>query len=224
MTSSIERKILVVEDDNATRRGLVTLLRNAGYNVVAVSSIPDAKKALATERPHLLITDIRLGEYNGLQLLATNPNPIPAIVLTGYPDRVLEAEAQHLGAEFMLKPVTPSELLAIVERKLSDSPPLETYHPARRWQRKQLTSELPAQVDQAVVRIVDVSYGGVRFAADDPPGITPESTFQISVPSAAVSVKMRVIWQQPKDAIWVCGAMIVDEGLTAWREVVDAHS
>ena len=224
MNTQMARKILVVEDDNATRRGLVALLRNAGYEVVAVDSIPDAKKALVTERPHLLITDVRLGEYNGLQLLATNPNPIPAIVLTGFPDRVLEAEAQHLGAEFMLKPVTPSELMAIVERKLSDSTTVETFHPARRWQRKRLTSELPAQVDQAAVRIVDVSYGGVQFAADDPPGITPESTFQISVPSAAVSVKMRVIWQQPKDASWVCGAMITDEGLTAWREVVDAHS
>jgi CheY-like chemotaxis protein len=177
-----------------------------------------------TERPHLLITDVRLGEYNGLQLLATNPNPIPAIVLTGFPDRVLEAEAQHLGAEFMLKPVNPSELMAIVDRKLSDSTGVETFHPARRWERKRLISELPARVDQAAVRIVDVSYGGVRFAADDPPGITPESTFQISVPSAAVSVKMRVIWQQAKDASWLCGAMIIDEGLTAWREVVDAHS
>jgi len=224
MSSPLARKILVVEDDDATRRGLVALLRNGGYEVVAVNSIPDAKKALMTERPHLLITDIRLGEYNGLQLLATNPNPIPAIVLTGFPDPVLEAEAQHLGADFMLKPVTPSELMALVERKFSDSKTFEPFHPGRRWRRKRLTSELPAQVDRAAVRILDVSYGGVQFAADDPPGITPESTFQISVPSVDVSVKMRVIWQQVQGAIWICGARIADEGLTAWREVVEAHS
>ena len=224
MSSPIARKVLVVEDDDATRRGLVALLRNGGYDVVAVNSIPDAKKALVAERPYLLITDVRLGEYNGLQLLATNPNPIPAIVLTGFPDRVLEAEAQHLGAEFMLKPVTPSELMAIVDRKFSDSKTFETFHPGRRWQRKRLTSELPAQVDHAAVRIVDVSYGGVRFAADDPPGIRFESTFQMSVLGAAVSLKMRVIWRQAQDASWVCGAMIIDEGLRAWREVVEAHS
>jgi DNA-binding response OmpR family regulator len=222
MSTQIARKILVVEDDNATRRGLVALLRNAGYNVVAVNSIPDAKKALVTERPDLLITDVRLGAFNGLQLLATNPNPIPAIVMTGFPDRVLEAEAQHLGAEFVLKPVVPSELMAMVERKLSDATKIEIFHPARRWERKRLASELPAQVDQAAVRIVDVSYGGMRFAADRAPGVAPESTFQISIPSAAVSLNVRVVWQRAKDdAGWVCGAMITDEGLAAWREVVD---
>jgi len=222
MDPQIARKILVVEDDDATRRGLVVLLRNAGYDVVAVDSIPDAKKALASEHPDLLITDIRLGAFNGLQLLATNPNPIPAIVMTGFPDRVLEAEAQHLGAEFMLKPVAPPDLLAMVERKLSDAPKLEIFHPARRWERKRLASELPAQVDHAAVRIVDVSYGGMRFAADQPPRVAPESTFQISIPSAAVSLNVRVVWQRAKeDAGWVCGAMITDEGLAAWREVVD---
>ncbi len=221
MNVRIARKILVVEDDNATRRGLVALLRNAGYDVVAADSIPDAKKALATEHPDLLITDVRLGEYNGLQLLATNPNPIPAIVMTGFPDRVLEAEAQHLGAEFVLKPVTPTELMAMVERKLAGSTKFETFHPARRWERKRLASELPAQVDRAAVRIMDVSYGGMRFAADHPPRVAPESTLEISIPSAAVSLNVRVIWQQAKDAMWVCGAMITDEGLAAWREVVD---
>jgi len=222
MNAPIARKILVVEDDSATRRGLVALLRNAGYDVVAVDSIPAAKKALVAERPHLLITDVRLGAFNGLQLLATNPNPIPAIVMTGFPDRVLEAEAQQLGAEFVLKPFAPSDLMAMVERKLADTAPFDAFHPARRWQRKRLASELPAQVDHAAVRIVDVSYGGMRFAADHPPRVAPESTFQISIPSAAVSLNVRVIWQQAKDdASWICGAMITDEGMAAWREVVD---
>lgn len=222
MSAQIAHKILVVEDDNATRRGLVALLRNAGYDVVAVDSIPEAKKALASEHPDLLLTDVRLGAFNGLQLLATNPNPIPAIVMTGFPDRVLEAEAQHLGAEFMLKPVEPTELMAMVERKLSEATKLEVFHPARRWERKRLASELPAQVDQAAVRIVDVSYGGMRFAAERPPRVAPESTFEISIPSAAVSLNVRVVWQQARDdAGWVCGAMITDEGLEAWREVVD---
>ena len=37
-----------------------------------------------------------------------------------------------------------------------------------------------------------------------------------------VAVNVRVVWQQAKDdAGWVCGAMITDEGLAAWREVVD---
>ena len=222
MSAQTARKILVVEDDNATRRGLVALLRHAGYDVVAVDSIPDAKKALVIERPDLLITDIRLGAFNGLQLLATNPNPIPAIVMTGFPDRVLEAEAHHLGAEFVLKPVEPSQLIAMVERKLSEGAKPGIFQPARRWERKRLASELPAQVDQAAVRIVDVSYGGMRFAADHPPRVAPESTFEISIPSAAVSLNVRVVWQQAKvDAGWVCGAMITDEGLAAWREVVD---
>ena len=167
MSSPITRKILVVEDDDATRRGLVALLRNAGYEVVSVNSIPDAKKALMTERPHLLITDIRLlAGPERASVAGHESEPDPAIVLTGFPDPVLEAEAQHLGADFMLKPATPSELMAIIERKFSDSKTSKLFIPADDGNGNISLLNCRRRSILPWSEILDVSYGGVRFAAD----------------------------------------------------------
>jgi DNA-binding response OmpR family regulator len=70
----------------------------------------------------LLITDIRLGAFNGLQLLTMSlaGPPIPAIVTTGFPDPVLEAQAREFGATFPLKPIQPAELLTLVKDLLRD--------------------------------------------------------------------------------------------------------
>ena len=62
------RNILIVEDDENTLAGWVELLRAAGYLVTGVSSYEEGRQELAT-MPDLLITDVRLGVYNGLQLL-----------------------------------------------------------------------------------------------------------------------------------------------------------
>lgn len=114
----MRKTILLVEDDDATRVGLSTLLQRAGYEVVASESVQEGRNLLKEDSPDLLITDVRLGAFNGLQLLAMSPRPIPAIVTTGFPDPVLEAEARQLGAKFLLKPVEPGNLLALVAEML----------------------------------------------------------------------------------------------------------
>ena len=114
----MRKTILLVEDDDATRIGLSTLLQRAGYEVVASESVQEGRNLLKADSPDLLITDVRLGAFNGLQLLAMSPRPIPAIVTTGFPDPVLEAEARQLGAKFLLKPVEPGNLLALVAEML----------------------------------------------------------------------------------------------------------
>ena len=90
-------KILVVDDDNATVLGLVELFRGAGYQSVGASTLAAGRKALVDEAPDLLIADVRLAEFNGLQLIITSPRPIPVIVVTGFPDPAIEAEARRLG-------------------------------------------------------------------------------------------------------------------------------
>jgi DNA-binding response OmpR family regulator len=115
---SIPRTILVVEDDSATRLGLELLLKRAGYDVVATHSVAEGQRALEEAAPDLLIADVRLGAFNGLQLIAMNPLPIPAIVMTGFDDPVLEADARRLGAEYLLKPIVPAALLTLVKELL----------------------------------------------------------------------------------------------------------
>jgi DNA-binding response OmpR family regulator len=217
-------KILVVDDDDATRVGLVGLLNAAGYTVIEADTLKAARKAIAEDDPDLVITDIRLGEFNGLHLAASNRTHIPIIVVTGFPDPVLEAVARGFGAEFLLKPLRPSDLVTLVERKLASSADDVTFHPSRRWPRKRLTSDLPAQVDTLPVKVVDISYGGLSLAARAAPGAWLPAAFQITFPTASLSLQVQVVWERSNDASWTCGAMIADEGQPRWHQLVDAMS
>jgi DNA-binding NtrC family response regulator len=114
-----DRTILVVDDDEAIRAWLERLLTEAGYRVASALSVEQGKKLLASEEPDLLITDVRMGAFNGLHLLALSPASLPKIVITGHDDPVVENDARRLGATFLLKPVSPSELLRLVETKLA---------------------------------------------------------------------------------------------------------
>mgnify|MGYP001164765328 FL=1 len=115
-------RVLVVDDDSATRRGLAELLTDAGYESTAVESFHEADRIARTDPPDLLITDIRLSGYNGLQLVLRFPE-LPAIVMTGYADPVLERDASQAGATYIRKPLNVDELLRIVRDKLFDKPP-----------------------------------------------------------------------------------------------------
>jgi DNA-binding NtrC family response regulator len=112
-------RVLIVEDDGATRRGLVQLLVQAGYDATAVGTFDEARRFIGATPPDLLITDIRLEAYNGLQLILNSPRAIPTIVITGFADPVLEAEARRGGAAYMVKPVEPLQLLEVVAEKLA---------------------------------------------------------------------------------------------------------
>lgn len=78
--------------------------------MLTAGDVPSALRLLAEHRPDLLMTDVRLGAYNGLQLIAMAPRAIPAIVVTGFSDPVIEADAARLGAEYRVKPVDPAAL------------------------------------------------------------------------------------------------------------------
>jgi len=118
----VPHKILVVDDEDGMRTFLFTILTHAGYDVVTAEGVQVGSRALDEGSPDLLITDVRLGKFNGLQLLAMNPRGVPAIVMTGYPDPVLEADARQLGARFLLKPIEPARLLTLVAELLQNRP------------------------------------------------------------------------------------------------------
>jgi DNA-binding response OmpR family regulator len=111
--------ILVAEDDAATLAGLATYLHEAGYSVVPAANFADARRLLAFTRPDVVIADVRLGEYNGLQLVvharSLDPPPV-SIVTSGFSDPVIEAEARQMDATFLLKPVDPTHLLDLIGR------------------------------------------------------------------------------------------------------------
>ena len=102
--------LLIVDDDPDTVDGLTELLVGAGFECEAALSFEAAKEAMRTSPPDVLVADIRLAAYNGLQLVLSRPRRTTAIVMSGFPDPVLESEALRMGASFIAKPVVTRQL------------------------------------------------------------------------------------------------------------------
>ena len=106
--------ILIVDDHRVTRLGLAEMLADAGYSVVTTGNFQEARRILREEPPDLLIADVRLGSFNGLQLVISGHKRVPAIVITGYADQIVRREAVYLQAEHLEKPVDADRLLQVV--------------------------------------------------------------------------------------------------------------
>jgi DNA-binding response OmpR family regulator len=122
---------VVVEPSLADALLAVSVLTAAGFHITVAEGFSEAKALLSTRHPSLLISEIRLGEYNGLQLIlhgrASRADMVP--VLTAHRrDAVLQAEAEQMGGTFVLMPTTESELLAAVmratQRSATDTTPI----------------------------------------------------------------------------------------------------
>jgi DNA-binding response OmpR family regulator len=221
---SMPSKVLIVDDDKTTREGLAEFLEEAGYEAVAVGTFEEATRVLRTAPPDLLIADVRLGPFNGLQLVISTPRPIPAIIITGFADPVLESDARRRGADYVLKPVSPARLLDLVAHKLAVAA-RPGFGIPRRWERKPVIGGLPISVDDTPARIVDVSYGGLRFEMQrnhaGPEHALP-SSLSITLPTAQLSVKAKLIWENLiGDGTWMCGAALFQE-TPEWQGLVDA--
>jgi two-component system nitrogen regulation response regulator GlnG len=116
-------RVLIVDQDRESLGGLLAVMAEAGYRVTGVQSFEEGRRALDAS-PDVLVTDIRLGAYNGLQLIirgrALNPR-LRAIVVTAHPDVVVRREAERLHAIYMVKPVDPSRLLDEVAHAVGQS-------------------------------------------------------------------------------------------------------
>jgi DNA-binding NtrC family response regulator len=103
--------VLIVEDELSIRDSLAELFEVDGTRVIRVATLEEAKKALAAEPYHLILSDIRLGgkRDGGLQVMALTAMLSPdatVIVLTAYPDDSNRQASLRLGAlHFLEKPV-----------------------------------------------------------------------------------------------------------------------
>jgi DNA-binding response OmpR family regulator len=110
--------VLIVEDQAALLEGMVTAFERAGRDVVATRTFEEARTRLLSENFHCLITDVRLGAFNGLQLavIARDKSPkMGIIVFSGFDDPVLREEAAHLGASYVVKPVSAEHLMQLMD-------------------------------------------------------------------------------------------------------------
>lgn len=100
---------------------MMAAIAAAGYRITATTSFEHGRRALS-ERPDLLVAAVRLGRYNGLQLVirgrTINPG-LRAIVLADYPDVVMQREAEQAGAVYLETPVDGTRLVQEIAHALS---------------------------------------------------------------------------------------------------------
>ncbi|MBB3320300.1 MULTISPECIES: response regulator [unclassified Rhizobium] len=116
---STERlNVLLVDDDNAFAHRLGKALEDRGLNVEICTTIENAGSVIRLGHLDILITDLRIGDENGLELVKlcreVSPN-IKSLVLTGYGHVSAVVSAVKLGAtEFLSKPADADEILEIL--------------------------------------------------------------------------------------------------------------
>ena len=114
--------IAIVDDDEAVRKAMKTLLLSLGYNA---STFGSAEEFLNSERINdtsCLITDLHMPGLSGLDLqdlLIAAGHRIPIIFITGHPDENVRARAMKAGAvAFLTKPVNADHLLGYLDKAL----------------------------------------------------------------------------------------------------------
>ena len=114
--------VFVVEDEEAVREALSSLLRSAGFRVKVFSSADEFLLALQPDDSGCLILDVRLPGVSGLALqqeLLKAEIHIPIIFITGHGDIRMSVQAIKAGAvEFLTKPIDPLNLLSAVQRSM----------------------------------------------------------------------------------------------------------
>ena len=114
--------VLIVDDDTTFCLMLKSFLENNGFTVQEVFNAESALKALSQEKFDMVLTDFRLPDKDGIQLLNEIRKEwadLPVILMTRYAEIRTAVNAIKLGAfEYVTKPVNPDELLLTIRKAL----------------------------------------------------------------------------------------------------------
>lgn len=115
-------KILLIEDDISFCKLLEKFLIKNSYAVTAAYSATEARNAINKEYFDLILTDLRLPDYDGIELMTEFKDafpPIPVILMTGYSDVNTAVKAIKNGAaDYISKPFNPEEVLLVISNAL----------------------------------------------------------------------------------------------------------
>lgn len=115
-------RVLIVDDELSMREMLGILFEKTGYEVVLRESVDAATESLAEQDFDLVISDLRLGQRSGIEVLERAKAQQPhaeVIMITAYADTRNAIQAMKLGAyDYLEKPFRKDELLLIVEKAL----------------------------------------------------------------------------------------------------------
>lgn len=115
--------VLIVEDDLTFSTMLKTWLGKKGFDVETASTSARARKILLSKEFDLVISDLRLPDQDGINLLSwlrEQKKNIPFIIMTGYAEIQSAVQCMKLGAtDYISKPIQPDELLKKINEAIA---------------------------------------------------------------------------------------------------------
>ncbi|MGE5602318.1 MAG: response regulator [Nitrososphaerales archaeon] len=212
--------ILVLDDDVHALHDVVTLLQERDYVVVGAQTIDQAQWWLSGRPIDLLIAAVRLRGIGGVQFFAAVRDRYPelaGILIGNEGDQFFETDAWRHGATLITRPYDGRRLLMVVAETLA------SIRRRQRWPRKTVPFRMPLSVSGTTATLIDVSYGGVRFALEGESYDLP-SPMTIEFSSAPLTLTAELVWSsRASDGVrCLCGAAIVgDAPADDWRRFVD---
>ena len=155
-------RILVADDDEASRKGLKALLANWGYEVEEAADGQDALEKAAKFLPRVVVADVRMPRLDGLGLLNALRADFPfatVILLTGHAAVETAVAAMKQGAyDYLTKPVDTARLRILIEKALEKAEALREVTVLRRQlQTFSITGHLvgKSRIMQEIYQLVD---------------------------------------------------------------------
>ncbi len=121
--SKQDKKIVIVDDDEAVRDSLTSLLEVAGYSTCAFETATSFLEGGGSSQAGCLLLDVRLPDADGIDVLEQlmgRGYTVPVIVITGHGDVPMAVKAMRIGAaDFIEKPFDTDALLESIGRALA---------------------------------------------------------------------------------------------------------
>lgn len=113
-------KITIIDDDDAVRDSMLSLLESYGYNVTGYASAEDFLRQ-PRDGVDCLLLDYHMPGMSGLDLLEqlrSSGDQTPALMITGRTDPTIESRANRIPVTLVQKPVVEGQLVRWIERTL----------------------------------------------------------------------------------------------------------
>jgi DNA-binding response OmpR family regulator len=213
--------ILVALEDERALHETVNLLKRRDYVVAGAPTPEEARWWLSGWPVDLALTAPRFGAGTGLQLIlgARSHQPEVAGLIVGAEDSLPDPlDLRRHAVRALSSPMNSDEFLASVAECLAG------IRRRQRWPRKEITAPVPMRIGEATGKLMDVSYGGLKFELTDEPYVL-RSPVQIDFPRADLRLSAEVIWsaRRANGRACVFGAAVMPDPAPAaeWRAFVD---
>jgi CheY-like chemotaxis protein len=213
-------RILVVDTDVLALYQAVRALKQRDYLVAAAADIEQARWWLTQWPIDLLVVGSKLGPHHGLNFIASVRAECPdiaVILIGGEEDQALTMDAWRQRVALVLRPYESTYFLMVAAEQLAAMPKRQ------RWPRKQVIGTVQVHVGGRPARLLDASYGGLKFEFQGETADLP-SPVTITLPKKT-EIRAEVVWsaRAAHGSGTVCGVALSDEHVPspAWRRFVD---